>query len=435
MNSAKRLQLLSLSLILSFSMACQNNSTPEKAVTERKHTAEPENPDAPEKFEEVVEENGLRFTISRKVDLKADLSNKTDYLDNHNIFIVSIGIEKKWIDQVEVYRTDVRTKEVRRVNKEPASINNKKVLLEDSITASSSKIENKIYKYTVLRGGEKLAETEFQIQPDLYIPAGTKSLADFGIESGEFRIGTLLMENQSRLVTQGKNVKLITQKFIVQNTVIGGVVSGARIETFTADVAKAEAAIGEKGRDGGTIVVETQHAQGNLTVYLRGTKGGAGYDNANPGEDGNPGEQGYWETSSCDQPDEGSGSGSCRCLEGPGNGYDGEPGEQGHPGDPGKPGGNSGSLEFRISKNENFKIQVERWPGSGGVGGKGSPGGKGGKGGAPGNSYNCPRAKSGKAGPQGPEGEAGDFGPTGKKEKICVQNDEQQTMECLAGEL
>lgn len=367
--------------------------------------------------EHVLSPDGIYLSLRRKTDLAEDLSNKDAFLDDLNTFIVSVAIPAKFYDQVKIIKTDLRTKVTEDISTETADIRDGAFVVEDMLLMNRVKTANQSFRYFVMRGQEKVAEAIFEVRPDLYIK-GIQSLTDFSIQSGEYRLGIILMEERSRLVTEGKSVKIIAEKIFAQNSVI---------ETFSDEVAGRTPSLGVPGINGGTFDINTQFATGSLEVFLRGTRGGQAPPALTEGYDGEDGYDGTLESSDCQSDERGT---RCICLKEPGNGESGENGDPGPKGSPGLRGGNTGVLHFAVAKHQEFKITVTKIPGLGGPGGEGGPGGRGGKGGRAGEHFVCPAAMPGRDGFPGKNGALGDSGPRGEEEMSCVQLSQDEKQEC-----
>ena len=229
------------------------------------------------------------------------------------------------------------------------------------------------------------------------------------------RYDRLVLKENSRLITQGLNVRIEVKELISE---------GAEILTFKQDQ---YAAPGENGRRGGNLEIFAEYAKGDLDVVMQGEQRRRGSDGPPPDESlrgakGAQGARALWQYS-------GASFYTSICIQRAKDGGAGGQGQQGYPGQDGFKGGDTGAALVKIGNGDNFKVRFEKKPGQGGAGGAGGNGGPGGYGGEPGiesePSYNGPRvnhyAVAGPMGPQGPQGPSGKSGPIGNTEKGCVQ--------------
>lgn len=229
------------------------------------------------------------------------------------------------------------------------------------------------------------------------------------------RYDRLVLKANSRLITQGLNVRFEVKELISE---------GAEILTFKPDQF---APLGENGRRGGNLEIIAEHATGSLDVVMQGEHGGKGSDGASPdeslrGSKGAEGRRALYQTL-------GAPFYTSICTERAKNGEPGGQGLQGYPGQGGFKGGDSGTALVKVGNGESFKVRFEKRPGQGGGGGVGGEGGPGGYGGEPGietmPGYNGPPVRNyavaGPQGAKGPQGNTGKSGPVGNIEKVCVQ--------------
>ncbi|MBO9668172.1 MAG: hypothetical protein J7501_15325 [Bdellovibrio sp.] len=180
---------------------------------------------------------------------------------------------------------------------------------------------------------------------------------------------------------------------------------GGLITTFPDSI---PAASNLEGASGGQLMVDIQHARGDLKILMSGQKGGQGLK----GDLGTPGKVAI-----------GGGIGDL----GPGFGGGGgggslatlcRKGQVGGVGKEGARGGPSGVAEILIRDDADFNLEVLRRGGLGGDSGEGGDGGEG--------SGVCKKNPSFR----GPKGPLGERGPEGQLETVCVKKGEKPR-QCL----
>jgi len=234
-------------------------------------------------------------------------------------------------------------------------------------------------------------------------------------EQTVLRYDRLVLGKNSKLITQGLNVRFEVKELIAED---------AEILTFKPDQ---YAQIGASGRRGGNIEIIAETATGNLKIIMQGEHGSMGFPGKEPdealrGARGVNGQDSLWVL----LPNSGL---DIYCTKKAENGAPGAPGLPGYSGGEGFRGGDSGTSLVRVLDPEEFQVSFQKNPGRGGEGGPGGAGGPGGFGGEPGKEampgYHGPPwrnyAAPGPVGPQGPQGPAGKTAPNGNTEKVCIQ--------------
>jgi len=226
----------------------------------------------------------------------------------------------------------------------------------------------------------------------------------------------------SKLITNGFNVKIQTQKLQVDQ---------AEILTFE-DGSKAN--LNQIGKSGGEISIEANETQGSLQVNMRGQHGGDGI-NGEPwsysAPNGQTGDAGQSEYDSCVRPvvsNTNSDTSICRsryyCSRESVGSAPGANGQPGRSGSNGLSGGDSGIFELKILTTNNLDVKVNTQVGFGGLGGLGSPGQMGGLGGPEIRGVaNCRKHAAAPNGQQGPAGQNGQTGASGNKQSACISYD------------
>ncbi len=254
---------------------------------------------------------------------------------------------------------------------------------------------------------EELPLTELKVDNEYSLPIPLNPS-----EQRLLRYDRLILGRKAQFITQGLNVRIEVKELIADD---------ATIRTFKSDQVTAQ---GFNGHSGGHLELFAKRATGKLNIIMQGEKGGMGAEGAAANETlrgakGANGEPAIFNRSGY----------TSYLVARATNGAQGAPGLQGFSGGDGLRGGDSGTAFIEIASTEDFNIEIQKNPGSGGKGGIGGPGGAGGFGGEPGleagldfssaqvHNYTVP----GPQGIQGPQGPAGKIGTWGLKEKSCVQ--------------
>jgi hypothetical protein len=328
-------------------------------------------------------------------------------------------------------------------------------------------------KYTItLTNGQTVEKTK-TLRKDLVI-SDLFSTQQYGISTKDNAnyFGKLWLMKGSVLRTSGDDIKIIAEEIISD---------GATIESFSEAETLIPSAQGFPGINGGNITVETDLIAGELTVNMRGAKGGRGLqgparDSGDRPEkrtaDGKNAELKYRTLGGVTgitnprSPD--ARAAYSYCAQEPTNGQDAtRVGFQGIKGGTGMPGGNSGTFNLKAKKVVQFNRTINLLPGLGGDPGPGGPGGMGEQGGLAGkqvsldfgsfenqpmttdkadiqnswdsnttpglraNAKACTgKAEPGKDGPSGAPGPEGDTGRSGYQNSYCAPKGDSAEVEC-----
>lgn len=217
-------------------------------------------------------------------------------------------------------------------------------------------------------------------------------------EDLEINSHRIFILNGTKIQTNGKNLKLKSDKLISDNAEVFSFQSGAKNGPTL------------NGASGGLVAIYSKVAVGNLKIQLRGQSGGDGYDGVSftaRAQDGSSGRKGDHE---CVAAKVGGisvgGPLKCLCTRNPTDGTPGANGEQGRPGIKAGDGGNSGKIIVEIEEPSKFVVEPFQDVGLGGRSGVGGPGQEGGEGGPAGDSSSneCQTAKQGPKGATGAKG-------------------------------
>ena len=292
------------------------------------------------------------------------------------------------------------------------------------------------YKYLVnqvsRKTGEVLSQTSFELQVPLDLEL--KDVMDLNA------LNLLNVKSYKRVfISQGAILSVFTHNFVLETEELFS--DNGTIETLPENFVSPAL---QNGINAGSVSIKAKKAYGSLTVILRGGKGGIGAKAQTMGDEGrgrkgDPGQNATFKTYTC-----GGGNGPppicIDCVTSGTSGGKGQKGQQGYQGGKGMPGGGAGSLLFEVDESQEFKLSVQRLPGTGGEGGLGSEGGIGGEGGDPGSNYhpNSTRVMNQcKITPtKGPQGDPGDLGPRGpngdigSQGQVCIRLSANSGLDC-----
>lgn len=304
----------------------------------------------------------IKISKSRKVNLENDFSNLDEFKSNINKYILTLKSESGSLlgAEVECRKKNILDRdnvEYRTFFKNEGLVASVEVSIEPKNPVSVE------IECLILDRGELLATKVISLRKSFVI-SGVKNVVASGL--GFEPIETLLLDEDSVLVTDGSLFTILTNEFISKN---------AKIVTFTEEVG-ATVHDNEPGANGGSIHINTQFARGQLTVELRGRDAGQqtivpGMNPAIPSSD--PALNGI-----CGGSETNIDSRKMKCW-----GKRGHTGFSGFKGITGFDGGSTGILFFESQKENKLNLKVSYHPGKsgkGGVGGAGSKGGPGGKG-------------------------------------------------------
>jgi len=256
------------------------------------------------------------------------------------------------------------------------------------------------------------------------------------------QLNRVYLSQGSQLLTGAGRLKLQIEDLTSDN----GTISNFKSEQ--------KAAIGNEGQSGGELHFEVEVLRGEIMFILRGEDGGDGVrpdplGEEGRGEEGNVGTDGYVRiiySSRTGYEQE------TICEQFSGRGTPGGKGKKGRTANNGLAGGNSGLATIAIQDSQSANVSYRFVPGRGGQPSPGGKGGPGGFGGSPGGAkveYNDldrerdytiyvkrpPGGCSGSTGPHGPEGDEGDpgvVGEDGNSQRICIQRNKGEAMQCFS---
>jgi hypothetical protein len=222
----------------------------------------------------------------------------------------------------------------------------------------------------------------------------------------------IFLSENSVLKTNGKNLVIDVAEIHAQNNSI--------LDT----IPKGSAGLGEKGKDGGKLLIKSKKLLGALTILSRGQNGGEGMPGSK-GTQGKDGAHGQDASSLCaERPNEASTPGQ--------RSEDGGPGGQG--GD-GQRGGDTALLRIELESLEG-DLKIIEEAGGGGPAGEGGEGGNPGIPGKGGRGYSTnrggalcrekPNGGQGKIGSRGPKGFAGQ---KGENAGYCLRVETKPTLD------
>ena len=285
----------------------------------------------------------------------------------------------------------------------------------DKDILEGQKIQYQLWGITFSEERELLGSQEIYILTDMLIDGNQKIGKWQDLLKSDKPIGRLVFLNNASLQIGDKDLKLRVKELYAKE---------GRLLSFPLGK---KASVGKKGKNGGSIEIHAEKAEGTLHFQLHGEIGGDGQKGSNlgasgkgrKGADGKPAQYTIYQRRIMDIFED-----KILCQSISTNGQPGGRGKKGTSGKSGKKGGNSSPLYLEIKEGSHFQFTLESSPGRGGEGGMGGPGGEGGKGGATGHSEasQCKgNAQAGKKGPQGPSGSQGKRGASGKNSSICIK--------------
>lgn len=227
-------------------------------------------------------------------------------------------------------------------------------------------------------------------------------------EDQKLQVKRVFLSRETSLLTNGFNVEIVTEELISEK---------GRIETFFVND---QALNGTNGRSAGTLKITAKHAQGLMTIIMRGEHGGHGIKGtpyAQRAPDGLPPTNGQriCECRKCRTQDFLL---SCSCATTGADGTDGANGAKGRTGGNGGSGGDTGTLKVEIEEGSAFVLKTESFVGLGGNAGEGGDGQLGGH--APSGNGGACSGNPGRTGLNGPHGDNGKKGRDGKHGQVCV---------------
>lgn len=366
--------------------------------------------------------DGLTFKVDRAVTLQEDLSNLESFQSNLNIYVMTMTIPNSIAKDLRIKKNVNQI-----IDSSAYQYGEDSVTVTDLIDMSEVKLIEQNYEYEIENDGKSLQPVSFSIKPDLVI-IGSRTLTDVKVTSLDIEVGALFLDANASLITDGTSISIKAETIISKD---------ASIETFAAETVSEPAAKGKRGDSGGNLKITTNLLIGNINVFMRGKKGGAGIDGiaiteipaqAASGQDSGSNDFCFdyefrapiFERALREIPPRCVGR---ACSTPATNGQPGAKGVRGNDGQPGAPGGDSGIFEIIAIKSSNQnKVNVNLLPGVGGDAGVPSAGGTGGAGGAGGASRNQ-HCQAGSPGPQGPQGDNGSPsvpGPSGAQQKPTI---------------
>lgn len=212
------------------------------------------------KSPDTIHKEEVTFYIKRSIEIKDDLSNYDEFVQNLNTFNISA--------QVKNPRTPQAILEC--VN--PANINWSEEYRADLIDGKSGTVNIKLSKdaknLTSFNCSVKdefkqiIGEAKIELRKD-YLASDFRSAKEIGLIEGINKIGALVIHN-STLTTEGMNLNIKATDFIAKDN--------AKIESFkTTDLASEDNII---GKSGGIINISAERSFGKLQVNMRGKNGG-----------------------------------------------------------------------------------------------------------------------------------------------------------------
>lgn len=378
------------------------------------------------KVNQPVRTDGITFKVERSVALEEDLSNLESFERGLNIYSLTIQIPSTLSKDLKI-RKLLNGEPIQFLDESSYQYSQDHVTISDLLDLKEQKLLTQNFEYEIESDSQRIQPVSFSIKPDLVI-SGSRTLSSVDFTNTDIEIGTLFIDSQSSLITEGASISVSAETIISKE---------GSIETFTEAAAAIPSTTGVKGKSGGNLKFATNLLVGNLNIFMRGQKGGQGApvarrtetrDQAAPGQESSVGSRCMsWtrlappmELALREFPP------TCEievCSKHATDGQPGLQGIQGHQGSTGAQGGDSGTVLFVAAKSNQSKVNVKLLPGAGGnpsEPGKGGAGGLGGPGGASRNSTYCPPGKQGPDGPPGEDGPAGVAGKSGEEQKPTI---------------
>lgn len=348
----------SLSFILSliFLVSCGKGSSGGSALESTQAPVKQEEPTT----DDTVYTNSLAYKLTRTISLESDLSNIEKFKKNINSYrLQATALTGHFTEGLLICEKIIFDQ---RKNTQRTWFDNRgesaSVILEIS-PEDPSEITFECY---VSVNKKQEESTQIKILKS-YLISGSSTFISSGIGDAK-KIGTLLLDENSSLAFEGRDVSLEVSELVS----LGGVITtytDENLKTIKQNV---------NGEHGGNLNIKIKEAKGELSFVMKGRDGGVV---TNKREQKFP------------PADDASLNGSCRtdhyyhpstvaCFGKNGiNGFDGEPGYSGFA------GGNSGVLNLTIIKKEDLKLKITFAPGKGSVATpdtlptRGQPGGTG----------------------------------------------------------
>jgi hypothetical protein len=401
-----------LSALLLITLAACGSKTTQKDPVTNAETTENKKVDetAIVSFDSKVE---FEVKYKRAVEL-GDLTSISDFAIGANHFEIYINTKNNAQlndGKVKCYNTNKKTDK-----QELLATNNlrdgKRVIIPINLSNADS-FENKVSCIVIDNDKIITKPIDHTFYKDLVITTET-NFNDIvpGLNSGNNKIGALIITKSGTLVTRGNNIRIEASDLVLEE--------GSLIQTFRRT--DLESPANEDGKSGGIIEINSRNSIGYLKAEMRGRNAGYQYR----------AQIDRTELPNVPQVIKNINANECR------EASEGARGLKGFQGLPGNNGGDSGQLILNIGPGfmklmiENDSVTYE--PGLGGQGGHGGYGGPGGIGALVNYTYSvdsgfdssCSRhctahtTKETKScvGPNGPMGESGDVGVYGQNGKI-----------------
>lgn len=349
--------------------------------------------------------NGFTFSYKRKVEIRDDLSNLHEFLDDLNTYVFSV------IPTEPTSRANnLACRSLHTLGREVST-----TVLDSSSQRGSVElqfdpdfIESDTAVCWVSRDLNQVASVRFTIKKSVVVQGHQR----LSISLGGAPLKSLVLLDGSELVSAGVDAIIDAEEIVSQK----GSISTWDLVQVT------EAPDNKDGLPGGHIQLNAKRLVGELDINLRGQNGGA---------------QTYIPPAVTEEiPRDNSLNGRCDSVNESPQRCSGKPGHQGlrgRPGRQGNNGGNSGSFTLVTDSFLGFSLNVHYIPGHGGVGGQGGSGGPGQPGGfgatvyfenpdrpgtenrSDGGPHHLEKGqRTYPAGAQGAQGETGDMGDPGE---------------------
>lgn len=399
-----RNSIITMTLLLLFFYSCKshdNNSSHSKKIDELSFSKNNHN----------VNNSSFEISKKRKIELKNDFSNFSQFKENINTYRIKLdAISGNYSDASIVCQKSHfdREKEFYVGNFHQSGLEAKFDLSLNDNDPLDVEFECRVMDQEV-----EIESFKIHLRKSLVI-SGIKNPYSIGLGFGP--IDLLVFDEDSILLTEGVHLKIQAREIISKN---------GKIITFTEE-GQSKNIDNQHGISGGLIDVETETSIGKLEVELRGKNGGR--------------QTRVPETIKKMPPKDSTLNGNCggyvdehhsindqKCF-----GKVGRNGYKGLKGFDGLNGGSSGAFFYKANKRDDLKLKVEYFPGKGSSGGVGGLGGKGGPGGI-GSTLKYFRDSDHRGssahksisldsnhthkfpdGKQGPRGETGDYGNKGQ---------------------
>ncbi|GEM_PF-6246190 len=296
--------------------------------------------EVPTDDETVVHTATLSYSIKRRVELEADMSNLETFKEKINLYSITAQVTSGHYQNSQLVCAKLifdQTKSEQKVwfdnQGQSASL-----LVE---VGENDPVEAKFNCY-VNYLGEHTEIADLRVLKSFVIK--TETSLEMAKIADTKKIGTLVLEEGAILSSEGKEINLEVQELIAQKGVI---------TTYTQNNLK-QKTFDVNGESGGVLNLKINKAIGEFKIEMKGRSGGdvtsvraqKSAPAANPALNGNcRGEHSRGDT---------------RCMgKAGGRGFDGEPGYNGFV------GGNTGKLNLEILEKENLKLEINFYPGEG----------------------------------------------------------------------